>query len=320
MATYNVENLDPGDGARFDAIARQINGNLRAPDVVVVLEAQDNNGPASSGGPNGDVTFTRLVDAIDAVGPRYSYRQIDPAEGEDGGEPGGNIRVGFLFRPERVSFVDRGSANATTATDDNPALPGAQLTFSPGRIDPGNPVWAASRKPLAGEFRFRGQTVFIVGNHFNSKGGDDPLFGRFQDARRPSEVQRRGSTLPSSAGRGQAGVVNAWVERLLRADSSAKVIVAGDFNDFDFSETLRVLQRGRENSTPIELFNLWGLVPERERYSYVFEGNGQVLDHVLVSAALGVGNPQLDPVHINAEFADQVSDHDPVLARVRPGG
>ncbi len=52
----------------------------------------------------------------------------------------------------------------------------------------------------------------------------------------------------------------------------------------------------------------------------MFEGNGQVLDQVLVSAALGVGKPQLDPVHINAEFADQVSDHDPVLARVRPGG
>ena len=47
-----------------------------------------------------------------------------------------------------------------------------------------------SRKPLAGEFRYRGETLFVVANHFNSKGGDQPLFGRFQPPTRSSEVQR----------------------------------------------------------------------------------------------------------------------------------
>ena len=26
----------------------------------------------------------------------------------------------------------------------------------------------------------RGKKVFVIANHFNSKGGDEPLFGRFQ--------------------------------------------------------------------------------------------------------------------------------------------
>jgi len=38
----------------------------------------------------------------------YQYRQIDPVNNADGGAPGGNIRVGFLFRTDRgLEFFDR---------------------------------------------------------------------------------------------------------------------------------------------------------------------------------------------------------------------
>ena len=59
----------------------------------------------------------------------------------------------------------------------------ADQNYSPGRIDPLNAAWTASRKPLAAEFTFRGKTYFVIVNHFNSKGGDSPLFGRLQLAR-----------------------------------------------------------------------------------------------------------------------------------------
>ena len=57
------------------------------------------------------------IAAISAAGgPAYSYRQIDPVNNEDGGEPGGNIRVGFLFRTDSgLSFVDRPGGTATGA-------------------------------------------------------------------------------------------------------------------------------------------------------------------------------------------------------------
>ena len=58
-------------------------------------------------------------------------------------------------------------------------------------------------------------------------------------------------------------------------------------------------------------------LPVRERYSYVFDGNSQVLDQILVSPRLLLPFPEYDSVHVNAEFADQAFDHDPQIA---PGG
>ena len=52
-----------------------------------------------------------------------------------------------------------------------------------------------------------------------------------------------------------------------------------------------------------------------ERYSYVFEGNSQVLDQVVVSEKLAKPTTSYDVVHVNAEFFDQASDHDPQVAR-----
>jgi uncharacterized protein len=58
------------------------------------------------------------------------------------------------------------------------------------------------------------------------------------------------------------------------------------------------------------------LAPE-ERYGYVFEGNLQNLDHLGISAALEAAlvRGSVDVVHVNAEFADHASDHDPQVAR-----
>ena len=170
-------------------------------------------------------------------------------------------------------------------------------------------MFNSSRKPLAGEFRYRGEPLFVVGNHFGSKGGDDPVFGRFQEPRRPSEVARHG----------QAGVLNQFVRGILDIDPRARVVVLGDLNDFDFSETLRVVEEGTTPRSQ-ELVNLWSLLPRRERYSYIFQGNAQVLDHILVSPSLRRdGRPDFEPVHINAEFADQASDHDPPIVRFELG-
>jgi len=316
VASYNVENLDPvNDAERITAIATQIRENLRAPDILGLQEVQDNDGEGPQG-PNGDASWAALVTALQAQGVTYQYRQIDPVHNADGGAPNSNIRVGFLFRPDRVTFVDRPGGTAVTPTEDDPAQPGAQLTFSPGRVDPNNPVWEDSRKPLAGEFRFRGRKLFVVSNHFNSKGGDAPLFGRFQEPHRPSELQRRGATQPAEdPQRGQAGVLNSWIERLQAAERGVRVIALGDFNDFQFSEASRVLERGAPGSR-LEMANLWRFVPERAQYSYIFQGNAQVLDHIFVSPGLLSERPQFDAVHINSEFSEeQQSDHDPPLAR-----
>jgi predicted extracellular nuclease len=304
IGSYNVENLAPGNPpAKFAALAGQIVNGLRAPDIVALMELQDNNGATDNGVVDATTTFNMLIAAIQAAGgPAYQFRSINPVNDEDGGEPGGNIRVGFLFNPARVSFVDRAGGGPLVATTVVSTSSGPRLSVSPGRIDPANTAFANSRKPLVGEFLFNGRKLFVIANHFNSKGGDDPLFGHLQPPTRSSEVQRHQ----------QANVVNGFVKSILAADSNASVVVLGDLNDFEFSETLTLLKAGGA------LVDLVDTLPPSERYTYVFDGNSQVLDHILVSNALAqFAQPKVDIVHMNAEFAAQVSDHDPDVVRLR---
>jgi predicted extracellular nuclease len=305
VGTFNVENLDPGDPpAKFAQLAGLIVDNLKAPDILAVEEIQDNNGPTNDAVTDADVTFRTLIGAIQAAGgPSYDFRQINPVDDQDGGEPGGNIRVGFLFRVDRgVGFVDRPGGTPTAATTVVGSGAGTRLSFSPGRIDPTNAAFTASRKPLAGEFRFRGHHLFVIANHFNSKGGDQPLFGRFQPPQRVTETQRVQ----------QARVVHDFVAAIDAADPGAGVVVLGDLNDFEFSDAVATLRAG-------VLHPLIETLPQNERYTYDFEGNSQTLDHILLSDALFARPFSYDVVHVNAEFAEQASDHDPQVVRVTLG-
>jgi predicted extracellular nuclease len=297
IAAFNVNNLDAGDlPARFNTLAGIIVGALRSPDLLALEEVQDNDGAKSSGVIAATQTSNRLVAAISAAGgPVYQWRAIDPVDGQDGGEPGGNIRVGFLFRSDRgLTFVDRPGATPLTANAVVSKGGAAALAFSPGRIDPTNPAFAGSRKPLAAELTFRGITLFAIANHFNARLGDQPLFGRFQPPALASAVQRLA----------QAQVLAGFVRQLLSADADARVIALGDLNDFEFSPVVAALEAAG-------LTTLIKTLPPRERYTYLFEGNSQALDHVLVSPRLAARVAGFDVVHVNAEFAIQASDHDP---------
>lgn len=302
-ATFNVENLAPSDPqAKFDGLAAAVVTNLRSPDLVALEEIQDNSGATDNGVVAADQTLAKLTAAItSAGGPAYSYRQLDPVNDQDGGQPGGNIRQVFLYRTDRgLSFTDRPGAGSTTADSvvNNGGVPA--LAYSPGRIDPTNTAFNASRKPLAGEFRWNGRPVFVIANHFNSKGGDQPLFGRYQPPARPSETQRHA----------QATAVRTFTDQILAVDPNAAVIVLGDLNDFEFSQTTDLLTAGGS------LVDLPRTLPLPERYTYVYEGNSQVLDHILISPALAARAYSYDIVHLNSEFATQLSDHDPQVVRI----
>src|SRR5262249_41653106 len=103
VATFNVENLDPGDPqSKFDGLAAQIVSNRRAPDLARREAVQDNTGATDNGPVAADMTMSKLTAAISAAGgPTYGYRQINPTNDADGGEPGGNIRQVFMFRSDR---------------------------------------------------------------------------------------------------------------------------------------------------------------------------------------------------------------------------
>jgi uncharacterized protein len=312
VATYNVENLAPGDpDSKYQRLAQGVVTNLAKPDIVAVEEVQDNTGATDDGVVAADQTLTKLTGAIVAAGgPKYDWREIDPVNDHDGGQPGGNIRVVFLFNPQRVSFVDRGDASvnrSTTPTTVENVNGKPALSLSPGRVDPGSSVWNASRKPLAGEFRFRNKQVFVVANHFDSKLGDQNADGRFQFPAQSSAVQRAG----------QATAVHDFVAQIQNVDKKANVVVLGDLNDYQFSPALATLKTGNADGqgTPA-LVDLITTLPREQQYTYVFDGLSEVLDHILVSPK--VRGVEYEVVHVNAEYADQTSDHDPQVLRMKP--
>jgi len=305
VATFNVQNLAAGDpDTKFGALAGLIVNNLRSPRIIAVEEVQDNTGAADDGVVAADLTIARLVHAIESAGgPTYTARAIDPVNDQDGGQPGGNIRQIFLFQDgDGLSFVDRPGGTSTTATTVVASADGSpRLSFSPGRVDPANPAWSSSRKPLAGEFQYYDRHLFVIANHFNSKLGDDPLFGRFQPPARSSDARRLQ----------QATIVADFARTILALDPDADIVVLGDLNDFEFSPPLVTLKDAA-------LADLIETLPAAERYTYDFEGNSETLDHILVSTSLAPAS-ELDVVHVNAEFdaRTRASDHDPQVVIIK---
>jgi uncharacterized protein len=301
VASFNVLNLDPKVESlalvnsfadidddvgelRFERLAVQIVTHLRSPDILALEEVQDGDGAEQTALTDAGLTYATLIDAIAAAGgPAYQARDIAPANGSSGGQPGGNIRVGFLFNPARVT-LDESSVQAL-----------ADLDLSDGD------AFAHARRPLLARFRFHGRDITLVANHFSSKSGSTPAFGAVQPPVNGSVEQRIA----------QAEAVAAHVQELLAGDPDAHVVVLGDLNELPFLSPLAVLEGGR---SPF-LCNLVETLPDAERYSYVFDGAAQCLDHILVSASLAP-LATFDVVHVNAEFQDHASDHDPVLARL----
>jgi predicted extracellular nuclease len=212
------------------------------------------------------------------------------------------IEVGFLWDDDRVDLLD-----AYQMSD-----PDVEAAFGLSSPSPG-------REPLVGAFEIEGKVVTIVGNHLKSKGGDDALFGVNWPPIRVTEVQRKA----------QAQVVRDFVSAILDDDPDTLVMVTGDLNDFQFGEPgegadhpLAILEGGTGEVT---LTNLLNLEKEAETYTYVYDGNSQVLDHMLVSPALFDLFAAVDVLHFNAGYPNalsedastplQVSDHDPLEGR-----
>lgn len=302
IGSYNLENFSNNKSTTSDSkaqkLARAIANDMHSPDIVGVTEVQDNNGP-DAGGPEANESYQRLIDAIIvAGGVKYEYVNIDPVNNQDGGQPNANIRVGFLYNPARVSMKE-GAPHGDATTAVGYAENG--LTLNPGIIDPTNAAFKSSRKPIAAEFTFNGDDVIVIGNHWNSKGGDTPIFGAVQPPVLKSEIQRKKI----------AQIVHDFIADVKVKNPDANVVALGDFNDFQFTDALKILEGDI-------VTNLVNKVPEADRYSYVYQGNSQVLDHVLVTNNM-VEDAEIDMLHVNADYTDmagRASDHDPLLVQV----
>jgi predicted extracellular nuclease len=298
IATYNVLNLTPlsSSDAQRSSIARHIVHNMRAPDIIALQEIQDNNGTeggAENSETDASVTLNTLTDAVAAAGgPRYESFDVAPAPNSSGGAPGGNIRNAYLYNPARVRLVSFTSLTPAVLTESKVSDPTA---------------FTGSRDPLLATFEILGAEFTVICNHLSSRFGSTPLFGAFQPFVQAGEDNRESQTR----------ALNEYVAGLLEHDANRRVIVLGDMNTFDFTRHLTQVLPGTSDEI---LHNLIPNADRDERYTYIFEGNSQVLDHIFVTPAL-LSGAEIDIVHVNVDFprvdSRVASDHEPVVARLR---
>jgi len=142
--------------------------------------------------------------------------------------------------------------------------------------------------------------IWIIVNHWKSK-FEDTDYHQFTLLRRLEQSQ----------------FVADLFNEILSADPKANVIVLGDFNDYVDSFPIKLLEANG-------LSNLLINADRNNRYTYIYQGISQVLDHVLIRMDSSLKPTFISPVHINADFpytyksitdsAHRSSDHDPVLA------
>jgi predicted extracellular nuclease len=285
---------------KLSKLALAFEVELDLPEIVVVQEVE--NTEVLTGDENG---FVPGSNSILALLPRLPG-SWDAVSFETSDARG--IEVAFIWDTNRVNLID-----AYQMTGDD-----VEDWFGPDSASPG-------REPLVGVFDVNGHEVTIIGNHFKSKGGDDPLYYDFDPATgwqpdRVTEFQRKG----------QAQTVRNFVNPILDADPNALVMVAGDLNDFQFSEPGEgpdnpvAIMEGGPGEVP--LTNLLNFEKPAETWTFVFDGNAQVLDHMLVSPALLDYFQAADVLHFNTNTPTllleddptsplSASDHDPLESR-----
>ena len=276
---------DWGDG-RFHGLAQAVVLQANTPDIVALQEIQDNDGAEMTLVTDASRTYEGLITTIRQLsGVEYGWVDIAPQVGADGGQPGGSIRNGFLYNPDRVEMI-RESVRSLGV--DEPAFEG-------------------SRKPLVVHFKEKtsGNRLACINVHLASKRHQRSIFA------------------PDKAGHDARLAVRIDQARLIRAELATMrgegldYYVTGDFNDTEQSETLTCLV-GEESS------NLVYQVAPEQRYDYNHRGKLQVLMHGIVPKALAEQRAEYDIIHGNeilgvqpGHLGDKPSDHAYVVARIR---
>ncbi|MGP1576790.1 MAG: InlB B-repeat-containing protein [Treponema sp.] len=322
IVSYNLENFSIGNTdkshasrklapARAEGFAKHLVTDMKSPDIICLIEIQDDSSGTNDKTVSSEKTLQLLIDKMKGINSSLDYKPlwINPEDNQDGGAPGANIRCAYLYNAARIALMPDADnqqtlATATTveATVENG---GMKLTENPARIGIKDSSFANTRKSLVAHFKviaegsMKDKDFFVINNHLSSKRGDNPVWGRNQPVKRDSETNRHK----------QADAVVKFIKAVTDKRSNAAIISVGDYNDFWFSETIKKFKEAGMKNVIEEL-------EKTERYTYVYNGHSQTLDNILVTNNISIHNP--DVLHINAELpaTTRLSDHDPVFVQL----
>lgn len=296
VATFNIENLSGEKTGRIKALGEAITTNLKCPDILNLVEVQDNNGVDFDGGSAANETLENIIAATQCS---FTYKSIniDPVVHNEGGQPGGNIRVAMIYNSNKLTFNQKQPEHSLVETFIDSK---GQLNANPGRVFPNDPAFKNSRRSLIVEFGYKNQRIFVIGNHFKSKLGDGTLWGNLQPPQLTSDNTRSASTKR----------INDFVKDLEKVIPDAHIIVLGDFNATHSENSLRILA-GNELQDLMQYKDLW---PKNSWYTTNHNGSSQTLDYIYANKKLLKRDPQFEILHINSDYMGRISDHDPVIA------
>lgn len=207
------------------------------------------------------------------------------------------ISVGVLYRSDRLE-------------PKKVETPNPEFSFPDAGRGQINPKLLYARAPLVVDFQLRGaaqaaegsQLLTIAVNHFKSK-----LGGQGPEARRQMQGQYLGE----------------WLDARAAVRPGGATIVVGDLNaNHGEGAYERLANRAdgtkRFHDAPLS-------IPEADRYTYIYRGNKDLLDHLMVSNGRSDALVGAKIVHVNTEKGARAkqwdpstiagfSDHDPMVA------
>lgn len=287
---------------RMRKMSLAIRNVMRSPDVIGTIECENL------------AVLKRLADRVNAdaeaagkPNPKYEAYLIE-------GNDGRGIDSGFLVKSSKVKVIEVKQFGKEEKFDNPSIADEAFLNDRPPLMLRASVTDPKSNKP----FEFT-----VVVNHLKSfLGYDDP---KRQDGVRLKK-------------RLQAEFLAKFVQQRQKADPNEKIILIGDFNAYQFNDGIvdvigtiegtpakvdEVLNPSEDLVDP-DMTDLVDLINPLQRYSYNFDGNGQVLDHVLISASMTPYASGFGFARVNADFPEsyrsddtrpeRYSDHDAAVA------
>jgi len=282
---------------RLKKISTAIRVYMRNPDVIGAVEAENlaalkrlaqkiNDDTVADGKPN----------------PKYEAYLIE-------GNDGRGIDVGFLVKSSRVNVVEVKQFGKDDQFKNPEKKENEILNDRPPLL-----LRATINDPKTNQpFSFT-----VVVNHLKS------LLGYETDRVRQKK-------------KAQAAFLAKFVQERQKADPNERIVLIGDFNAFQFPDGVldvigtikgkpapkeQVLIASDDSVNP-DLIDLVDLIKEEQRYSYVYDGNAQVLDHMIVTNAMKKHLAGFGYSRLNADFpesyrgdpirVERFSDHDPAI-------
>lgn len=270
VASLNVLNLrEDASETKLGKLSSYVRGVLGSPDVIAVQEVY------------GQTALENLAARIKADAPNVSYAAHVEAPGA------GSQAVGFLTRSDVTvnsvtehgrseTFVDPRDSSVDTLHDRPPLLLDAAV----------------------GEFL---EFSVIVIHNRSLSGIDDAARGGWIRTKRLEQAQS--------------------VARLAQTLQTSKLLIVGDYNAYQFTDGyVDVVGQIAGSVTASEnvlsgpdlvnpnLKNLVDDLPGSERYSFVFQGNAQALDHALVNQEMAGSVREMQYARGNADAAGADAD------------